>query len=347
LKQLKTEGQIMSNWKNQGKPLVSVVCITYNHEHYIKDAIEGFLIQETRFPFEIIIHDDASTDATAKIVRQYAEKYPNIIRQILQQENQYSQGKKIFPIALAEAKGEYVALCEGDDYWTNENKLQKQVDFMVANPECSWCFHSAKCIHMDRAGIQTVMKPRQFFKSNKFTIKHVILRGGGFYPTASAMFRSHAIKDLPDFYFSAPIGDWPLALIATSKGTVGYIDEIMSVYRMHVPGSWSWRKPREKACIWNDRLKTHKKAIKYLHDFNVYSEFEFEKYLKSSIMRNKGLLFWRALSLPVAKHTINERLQRVKAIDLPCEVGDLIRFIFLAIWILLSRLTRKFLKKNN
>jgi len=107
----------MSNWKNQGKPLVSVVCITYNHEHYIKDAIEGFLIQETRFPFEIIIHDDASTDATAEISRQYAEKYPNIIRLILQEENQYSQGKNVLPIVFAKAKGEYVALCEGDDYF--------------------------------------------------------------------------------------------------------------------------------------------------------------------------------------------------------------------------------------
>lgn len=334
----------MSNWKNEEKPLVSVVCITYNHEHYIKDAIEGFLIQETRFPFEIIIHDDASTDATAELVREYAEKYPNIIRPILQKENQYSQGKKVLSIALAEAKGEYVALCEGDDYWTNENKLQKQVNFMVANPECSWCFHSAKCIHMDRAEIQTVMKPRLFFKSNKFTIKHVILRGGGFYTTASAMFRSHAIKDLPDFYFSAPIGDWPLALIATSKGAVGYIDEIMSVYRMHVPGSWSWQE-KEKARIWNDHLETHKKVIKYLQEFNVYSGLRYEKYLKSRIIHLKCLLFWRALSLPVDSSANNDRLKRVKAIDLPCEVGYLIRFIFLAIWILLSILTRKLLKR--
>lgn len=334
----------MSSWKNLEKPLVSVVCITYNHEHYIKDAIEGFLIQETRFPFEIIIHDDASTDATAKIVRQYAEKYPNIIRQILQQENQYSQGKKIFPIALAEAKGEYVALCEGDDYWTNENKLQKQVDFMVANPECSWCFHSAKCIHMDRAGIQTVMKPRQFFKSNKFTMKHVILRGGGFYPTASAMFRSHAIKDLPDFYFSAPIGDWLLALIATSKGTVGYIDEFMSTYRMYVLGSWSWRK-KEKACIWNEYLNTHKKAIKYLQDFNVYSEFRHEKYLKSRIMRSKGLLFWHALSLPVDSFAKNERLKRVKAIEIPCDADYLLKFSLLASWTLLCVLGNKLTQK--
>lgn len=334
----------MSNWKNQGKPLVSVVCITYNHEHYIKDAIEGFLIQETRFPFEIIIHDDASTDATAEISRQYAEKYPNIIRLILQEENQYSQGKNVLPIVFAKAKGEYVALCEGDDYWTNENKLQIQVDFMVANPECSWCFHSAKCIHMDRTGIQTVMKPRQFFKSNKSTIKHVILRGGGFYPTASAMFRSHSIKDLPDFYFSAPIGDAPLALLASSKGSVGYLDEIMSVYRMNLAGSWSNRKNQE-AGSWDNYLNTHKKIEKYLQEFNVYSGFRYEKYLKSRIIHLKCFLFWRALSLPVDMYSINQRLQRVKAIDLQCEVGYLIKFIFRASWTLLSILTKKLHKK--
>ena len=112
------------------KPIVSICCITLHHEKYIRDAIEGFLMQKTSFPIEILIHDDASTDDTANIIREYEEKFPNIIKPIYQTENQYSKGISIsatyqFPRAL----GKYIALCEGDDYWTDPLKLQKQVDF--------------------------------------------------------------------------------------------------------------------------------------------------------------------------------------------------------------------------
>jgi glycosyltransferase involved in cell wall biosynthesis len=118
------------------EPLVSVCCITYNHEKYIREAIEGFLMQETSFPIEILIHDDASTDKTADIIREYEAKYPNIIKPIYQTENQYSKGVGISATyQWPRAKGKYIALCEGDDYWTDPLKLQKQVDFLEANPE--------------------------------------------------------------------------------------------------------------------------------------------------------------------------------------------------------------------
>lgn len=122
--------------------LLSICCITYNHENYISQAIEGFLAQKTSFNFEIIIHDDASTDATASIVKKYEQEHPNLIKAIYQTENQYSKGIKpwpnfVFPIA----RGKYIALCEGDDYWTDPNKLQKQVDFLEANPEYNLTCH--------------------------------------------------------------------------------------------------------------------------------------------------------------------------------------------------------------
>src|SRR5690554_704430 len=122
--------------------LLSICCITYNHENYISQAIEGFLAQKTSFNFEIIIHDDASTDATASIVKKYEQEHPNLIKAIYQKENQYSQGIKpwpnfVFPIA----RGKYIALCEGDDYWTDPYKLQKQVDFLEANPEYNLTCH--------------------------------------------------------------------------------------------------------------------------------------------------------------------------------------------------------------
>lgn len=125
--------------------MVSICCLTYNHQKYIAKALDSFLIQKTTFPFEIIVHDDASTDDTPKIVMQYAKKYPGIIKLIAQETNQFSQGevfgiyyRYIFP----QAKGKYVAFCEGDDYWINDRKLQIQFEYMENNSNCSLAFHN-------------------------------------------------------------------------------------------------------------------------------------------------------------------------------------------------------------
>ena len=126
-------------------PLVSVCTLAYNHEPYIRECLDGILMQKTNFAFELLIHDDASTDGTADIIREYEAKYPDIIKPIYQTENQYSKGVKInATIQFPRAKGKYIALCEGDDYWTDPLKLQKQVDFMEANPNCSLCCHHMK-----------------------------------------------------------------------------------------------------------------------------------------------------------------------------------------------------------
>lgn len=138
-----TEEQIMEKWDNSkyDHPVVSVRCTAYNHEKYIRDSIEGFLIQKTNFPFEIVIHDDASTDSTADIIREYEKKYPSIIKPIYETENQYSKyDSTMVDIINKELKGDYIAFCEGDDYWIDENKLQKQVDFLQNNPEYGMCF---------------------------------------------------------------------------------------------------------------------------------------------------------------------------------------------------------------
>src|SRR5450759_4645946 len=136
----------LHKWEVDVLPLVSVACLAYNHERYIRDAIEGFLKQRTTFPIEIIIHDDASTDCTSKIIGEYEAKYPNLIKTISQIENQYSIGNNPGIIMLEKANGKYIALCEGDDYWTDPCKLQKQVDFLEANEDFVLCFHKVKIL---------------------------------------------------------------------------------------------------------------------------------------------------------------------------------------------------------
>lgn len=123
-------------------PLVSISCITYNHAPYIREALEGFVSQQTDFPFEVLIHDDCSTDGTTEIIREYEAKYPEIIKPMYETENQYSLGKPIGTQVwnLPRAQGKYIALCEGDDYWTDPLKLQKQVDFLESHPDFGMCY---------------------------------------------------------------------------------------------------------------------------------------------------------------------------------------------------------------
>jgi glycosyltransferase involved in cell wall biosynthesis len=137
----RSEAEIIAQWKGDiEKPLVSIVCHTYNHEHFIEDALNGFLMQETDFPFEIIVHDDASVDNTKKTIELYVSTFPQIIKPIIQNENIYQQGLRPTMFSFPSASGKYIAFCEGDDYWIDESKLKKQVDFLEKNPEVSVCY---------------------------------------------------------------------------------------------------------------------------------------------------------------------------------------------------------------
>lgn len=239
-------------------PLVSICCITYNHEKYIRDAIEGFLMQNVTFSIEIIIHDDASTDRTAKIVREYANKYPDLIVPILQAENQYSKGIRPSPTFVwPRARGKYIALCEGDDYWTDPLKIQKQVDFLEKNSEFSICFHE---VHINRAN-----KIEEDFITRKVAdvtgLKDLIK--GNYIHTPSVVFRKN--QDILDrFKISNPsLGDYALHMLNASVGKIKKFQDVMAVYRIHEGGIWSLR---DKESRLYTGLETRIKVYKYLDD---------------------------------------------------------------------------------
>lgn len=234
MRNLRPEHEIMKEWKNNPcQPLVSISCITYNHEKYIEDALQGFLSQETDFPFEILIHDDASTDRTVNILHEYEVKYPKLIKPIYQKENQYSRGIKIsatyqHPRAL----GKYIAMCEGDDYWTNPLKLQKQTDFLDNNPNFSICFHNMQIIYEDEPHLNRVSNIKQKGITNIKTLARC-----NYIYTASCIFRKN-FSVFPDWYYKCPVGDYPLHLLNAQYGKIKFINEVMGVYRVHKGGVW-------------------------------------------------------------------------------------------------------------
>jgi glycosyltransferase involved in cell wall biosynthesis len=271
------------------EPLViSICCITYNHEPYIRQCLEGFMMQKTNFPFEVLIHDDASTDGTADIIRRYESKYPDIIKPIYQKENQYSKGVEISStFNYPRAKGKYMAVCEGDDYWIDPLKLQKQVDFLENNPEYSMCFHDA-FIYDPRKQTARLFCNHQLIVNK---LHHIIntedlLSNDWMIPTASMVFRSAFVKKkAPEFLIKALSGDYALHLMfSIDGGNIYYMDMISSVYR-----SWD-------SII---RVSTSpqfflKKMVELLDGFEEYSNHKYSKEikkLKKKYINNNVFLF--------------------------------------------------------
>ncbi len=217
-------------------PLVSIVAICYNHGKFVRDAIEGFLIQETDFPVELIIHDDCSTDNSAKIIRDYEKQYPDLFHTIYQKENQYSKGVHIWgDVLFPKAKGKYIAICETDDYWTDSDKLQKQVDFLEAHPDYSMCFHNATVIYPNKPS-----HPYADIKQGEYLEQDLAFNWN--IATNSMLYRKEVLTS--DIYNEIrqskklSFGDRPLGLACARCGRVFGFSDIMGVYRQH-DGGWT------------------------------------------------------------------------------------------------------------
>jgi len=238
------EAEVMQNWDSSYSfPLVSVICITYNHEKYIAECLDSILSQKTSFPFEVVLHDDGSTDETSRIAYDYKSKYPSIIKLIIQNENQYSKGIRILSeIAMPACSGEYYAICEGDDYWTYEKKLETQVKFMLENPKVILTCHAAQIIDAKTNAIVTNRRPTQ--NPGFITTDNIILGDGGLIPTPSIVIRSIIKQSIPEWWKAAHISDYPLALRSTLLGEIYTFNEVWCAYRTNVDGSWSSNAPK-------------------------------------------------------------------------------------------------------
>lgn len=277
--------KVNQDWSSLPKePLVSVCCTAYNHEAFISVAVDGFLMQRTNFPFEILIHDDASLDGTADIIRKYQQEHPDLIRVIYQTENQYSQG--VHPELILEklARGKYIAWCEGDDYWIDPYKLQKQVDFLEANPEYVMISHNAlnirekedyKIAHL----IKTETEPYDF-TTRDLMIKNRCI-------TLTVMYRNGLVKEYPPVFFTSTGTDRRFFILLTLHGKGRVSPDVVGVYRTHKNSLTGRRMSSE------GRITAMEEAIRNARNWNDYFDNAYdaeEEYVCSNTAQNLAIL---------------------------------------------------------
>lgn len=257
---------------NMKLPMVSIWCFVYNQESYIRQCLEGVILQKTNFKIEVIIHDDASSDHTPDIIREYAKKYPDIIKPIYETENQYSKHDGSLRSIMNNAcKGKYIAFCEGDDYWIDPLKLQKQIDFLEKNPEYGMCCGNAS-IYKENIGkiCGTANKEVPYFSDNENkeeVFNSIVFGRGGGIVTATVVYRSDVRSRIigNDKFFL--MEDTPLWLDISQLSKIKYFDEIFSVYRVH-EGSAS--RPKSTLEDWRFTLSVLEMRIYYYRKYGYH-----------------------------------------------------------------------------
>lgn len=220
----------------------SVLLITYNHERFVAEALESVIGQRTTFPFEIIVSEDCSTDRTREIVQAFRERYPDQIRLLLSPRN--LNDNSVVSRGVLAARGEYLAFLDGDDRWTSPEKLQRQVDFLERRRDCSICFHNVWVAYEDgelpNHPFHLRMPTYRLSAAiPKATSALVDLLAGNFIQTCSVMLRTEGLEEIPDWYAGLPVGDWPLYVLYAEHGDIGYLNDILAMYRVHEGGLWS------------------------------------------------------------------------------------------------------------
>lgn len=282
--------ELFANGTDNCPVMVSVKCLAYNQEKYIRQALDGFLMQKTNFKYEVIVHDDASTDSTAAIITEYAEKYPDIIKPLLEKENLFSKpdGDHINQTILPALRGKYIALCEGDDYWTDPDKLQKQVDFMESHPDFTFCFHNA-ILHFENGSQPD--KPFTNLETREYSEKELIDDWKA--PTAAFLFPSKILNSPIYQQVLASkkliVGDNPLMRTCMHYGRAYAFAEPMSVYRIQPTGATQHLNDLDNV------LKLMEQEAEYMNIFGGYSIKRGKKYIGSMVanciilLKNKRL----------------------------------------------------------
>lgn len=266
--------------------MVTVLCTAYNHEAFIRETLESFVTQKTDFAFEVLVNDDCSTDNTRDIIREYEEKYPHIIRPFYQPKNLFSQGTNIYAqVFYPEIRGKYVAFCEGDDHWCDENKLQLQVDYLEAHPEKACCVHNTY-IHDCAGAIEDKLYVPQG-EDREIPFETIIKGMGGAFHTSSIVMKRELVIDPPDFELVADsyrFSDYAIALWAAMNGGVHMIDRTMSIYLVNSNAS-AWSSGVNGA--YNKRMQFVNGEIAMLNTLKPHVEGDWLKAVERTILERE------------------------------------------------------------
>lgn len=284
--------------------MVSVSCLVYNHEKYLRRCLDGILAQKTNFRFEVLIHDDASTDSSPAIIREYEEKYPDIIRPIYQTENQYSKKVNMhFAYQYPRTRGKYFCLCEGDDFWCDDTKLQTQFDLMEAHPDCAICVHRVQGVSEDGSPNGKLF-PDYEAASGIIEGKALIgdILSGKSYPfqTSSYFYKSEpytSLEGIPEFMRIAVSGDVVRLLYLGDLGNVYFLDKTMSCYRMNSVGSWSSKVNRDVSY----RVRHMQNFIDSLVEYDKFTEGRYHEIVEADIRRREFSIFKNLLDVKAMK----------------------------------------------
>lgn len=271
-------------------PKVSVCMVTYNQEKYIQQAIESVLKQKTNFDYEVVIGEDCSTDNTRKILSQHQTRYPNRIKTIFNKKN-IGPGEN-FIRTINTCKGTYIAYLEGDDYWTDPFKLQKQVDFLDKHPDYSLCFHSVEAFYQAQPN-QTYLIPS---KAKNFNFKSLLQQN--FIAACSVMYRRGLVKKIPDWFLSLNIGDWPYHLLHASQGKIGFINQVMARYRRHSNSYCS-----------QPKVKNFQDIIKFYQVIDKHFHFKYRSIIKPMIGKHYFLIAqeqYQDHKIKIARESLNK-----------------------------------------
>lgn len=253
--------------------MVSINIVTYNHEKYIAKAIKGALMQKCNFNIELIIANDCSFDETDRVILDIIKNHPRgfCIRYTNHKKNIGMQPNGIF--AIKQSKGKYIALCDGDDYWTDPLKLQKQVDFLEKNNDVSITCHNVQRLNY----LTKQLKHIEYFKHDQFLDeKDVINYGGKITPLLSYVFKSEYLHNVPKWVFNSPIGDLSMILYLMTKGKVYYFKDLMGVYRENLPNSWTIKTNENGLWI---KFKYKIKLTAFIQNYNRFTDFKYSEYL--------------------------------------------------------------------
>ena len=262
------------------RPLVSVVMIAYNVERYIAQALDSVLNQSLDGELEIVVGEDRSTDGTREILLAYGRRHPQRIRPLLRERN-LGMNRNFVETLLA-ARGEYIALLDGDDYWTTPDKLQTQVDYLRTHRECSACFHNATVVYENGQPSHPFHMVQPTFLLSHHVPKPMStiadLAGGNFMQTCSVVFRAGLYGRLPAWYLSMPTFDWPLHLLNAEHGPIGYIDRVMGVYRVHEGSFWSTN------MVFYRSIADVEAMIGAYRTVNAYTQYRYDERIKGQLL---------------------------------------------------------------